>query len=136
MEEKIILLIENDPEDQELIMSIIDEVAPSAGCYAVPSARDAIELLDTGTLIPDLIFCSNTLPGSGTPDIIKIVRKNTALQNTALIVVTAFISEEEVGKLKNEGATGMLIKSAPSQMHNTIKKHFGHELLVPERIAC
>lgn len=136
MDEKIILLIENDPEDQELIVSIIDEVAPSAGCYAVPSAKDAIELLNTGNLIPDFIFCSHTLPGSMTPDIIRLVRKNTALENTSFIVMTAFISDEEVGRLKNEGATGMLIKSAPSQMHKTIKKHFGYEMLTRERIAC
>lgn len=56
MQCKSILLIEDDPEDEEFFIDAIRTIDPSIHCTVLRDSREALEKLIGGETNPDIIF--------------------------------------------------------------------------------
>jgi len=55
-------LIEDDPDDQEIFLNVLREIAPSVRCITATDGHDAILKLTAGDIKPDLIFADLNMP--------------------------------------------------------------------------
>lgn len=56
MMERVILMVDDDPDDRELFCEAVDDIDQNIKCYTVDSAEGAIKFLSTSRVIPDIIF--------------------------------------------------------------------------------
>jgi len=83
---KRILIIEDDAETRELLRSALE----SRG-YEVTAAEDGVRGYDTALFLrPDLIVTDIEMPGADGVHVVRRVRDTASLENTPILVTTAF----------------------------------------------
>lgn len=75
------------------------------------NAEDALELLQSGDSVPDVILMDLGLPGQN--GIVAISKIKAILPSTRVVVLTVFDQDEKVFKAICAGASGYLLKSTP-----------------------
>ncbi len=106
MEEKKILIIEDNELNRKLILSLLE-----IGNYIVFEAEDAetgIEM--AGDVLPDLILMDIQLPGMDGLAATKILQKNDALKNTPIVAVTSYAMSGDEEKAIEAGCVGYITK--------------------------
>ena len=61
-EPKICLLVDDDPDDQEVFLTALSDVSSTALCLVAPDGDRALELLHHEETIPDYIFLDLNMP--------------------------------------------------------------------------
>lgn len=83
---KRILIIEDDDETRELLCMALEKRG-----YQVSVAEDGVSGYDTALFLkPDLIVTDIQMPGADGVHVIRRVRDTAALENTPILVTTAF----------------------------------------------
>ena len=83
---KRILIIEDDDETRELLRMALEKRG-----YQVSVAEDGVSGYDTALFLkPDLIVTDIQMPGADGVHVIRRVRDTAALENTPILVTTAF----------------------------------------------
>lgn len=106
MEEKKILIIEDNELNRKLILSLLE-----IGNYVVFEAEDAetgIEM--AGDVLPDLILMDIQLPGMDGLAATKILQRNDALKNTPIVAVTSYAMSGDEEKAIEAGCVGYITK--------------------------
>ncbi len=55
-------LIDDDPDDQEIFLSVLDSIDPSVKCLTAMNGQEAIKKLGSAEVKPDLIFLDLNMP--------------------------------------------------------------------------
>ena len=61
-EYKKLLLVDDDIEDQEIFLSVIEKVSPSIECQTAINGAEALQLLLSKKVHPDVIFLDLNMP--------------------------------------------------------------------------
>lgn len=104
-------------DDSVIIQVSISSLLMNAG-YKVEKASDgqqALDLLTTKGLKPDLIITDLNMPKLNGIDLVKEVRKIASFRFTPIIVLTTETKPEKCQAAKQAGATGWLQKPVPSE---------------------
>jgi CheY-like chemotaxis protein len=108
---RVILLVDNDIEDQEIFIDAIKEIDGSILCLCSNGAEEALKLL-TGDLLqkPDLIFLDLNMPGVNGKQLLATLKKTESLRDIPVIMLSTFVGETDVVKLEKLGAAHFLLK--------------------------
>ncbi len=107
MDQKHILIIEDEPDLREAMVSAL-EVAG----YSVSATRDGQQGLDTAlTSQPDLILLDLILPHLGGQAILKKLQADDWGKNANVIVLTALDDMNSLSDAMSSGAVDFLVKS-------------------------
>lgn len=83
-----ILLIEDDPDDQELFIQALEESSHQTNCFTESSATSALEKLRAGQLDADIIFLDLNMPGMNGFDFLREAKSDPYLRYIPIIILT------------------------------------------------
>jgi CheY-like chemotaxis protein len=121
---KSCLLIENDPEDQEIFLDALHGITYDWGCYAVSNGEEALFTLVEEDFIPDYIFTEIRMPRMDGFEFMKILKRIEKFRNVPVIVYTADFSEETIQKAKELGAIAVFSKTRVSALKDILRRYF------------
>lgn len=117
---KVILIIDDDPDDTELFCDAVKEVDESIKCIFVNNAQDAFKLLSAkDSSMPDYIFLDLNIPGINGKQLLRQIKKTEELRDIPVIIYTTSKLPEDIEETKRLGAIYFLTK--PSKL-STLKK--------------
>ncbi|BAY77981.1 response regulator receiver protein [Nostoc linckia NIES-25] len=103
-----ILLVEDEPEIEDLLTFILEEAG--ARVIALPDAEQALALVET--LHPDVLLCNMRLPGHDGNWLIEQIRVHSCqfIRELPAIAVTSYTREVSKHKALNAGFDRFIVK--------------------------
>ncbi|PMC76363.1 MULTISPECIES: response regulator transcription factor [unclassified Brachybacterium] len=129
-----VLICDDDPIVREALGSYIDREEDLAVTASAGTAEEALRLLDEQAV--DVVLMDHGLPGMNGIDATRLVRSRH--HGTAVVMLTTFGDEEQVGEAISAGASGYLLKStSPSALAAAVRAAGAHAgtVLTPDLAA-
>ncbi len=124
---KTILIIDDDPDDRELLMEAIKETDPTIVCGTSSGSIDALQILSKDQfIVPDYIFLDMNMPRMNGKECLLEIKKIEQLNRAKIVIYTTSQREDDVTEMLDLGASFFLIK--PS-IFNHLKEAVRHILL-------
>jgi CheY-like chemotaxis protein len=124
MKAQFCLLVEDDPEDQELFIDALHTISSRVGCYAVENGEEALSTLLHEGFKPDLIFTDVNMPRMGGFEFIKALYSNERFRSIPVIMMSSDYSEENIKKAKQLGASAFYSKTRLGVLKDILKRYF------------
>ena len=106
-----ILLVDDDPDDQELFLEVLKEVDNSISCVSASNGQEALLYLkDEANLLPDFIFLDLRMHGISGKKCLEEIKKDARLCPIPVIVYTTSREVNESIELKRMGAAHFMSK--------------------------
>lgn len=118
------LLLEDDPEDQQIFLEALHSVSEDTVCYAVSNGEQALHLLIQEEITPDYIFTDLNMPRMGGGEFLKKLKDIEKLRNIPVIVYSSDHSEDQMQNIKALGAIAVYPKSRLGILKDILKKYF------------
>lgn len=114
-EQRIVYMIDDDVEDQEIFLEILGEIDVSIKCLNFFNGSDALDqLLNKGTILPDFIFIDLNMPVMNGYEFLKEVKTHTQLTDLPVIIYTTSSEQKHKDQAKSLGASSFITK--PSEL--------------------
>jgi CheY-like chemotaxis protein len=125
VEPKICLLVDDDPDDQEVFLTALGDVSPTALCLIAPDGDRALELLHNKETIPDYIFLDLNMPRMNGFEFLTAIKKSKILKDIPVIVYSTTSQQTQMEKAKKLGATEFFTKTYKyNELCLLLKKYF------------
>lgn len=114
----VILLVEDDPGDQELIRRALAEVAVLHELHVVEDGEAALDLVlcrgryaePSGWPMPDLILLDFNLPKLNGIQVLRQIKRDARLQRTPVIVLSTSQQQKDIRQCYDAGASSYIVK--------------------------
>ena len=117
MKPRTILVVEDDPNDENLTLRALRSIETSCSVVVARSGDDALDFLfrrgafaQRDSANPDLVFLDNTLPGVPGNELVRQIRSVAALNDVALVVFSGSSDEDLIARCLQAGANAYLEK--------------------------
>ena len=102
MEKTILcLLVDDDPDDQEIFCLALQEIGKNLECIIANGGNQALEMLNSNkALIPDFIFIDVNMPGMNGIDCLKHIKDLEHLKESEVIMYSTTSSQKIIEKSK------------------------------------
>jgi CheY-like chemotaxis protein len=121
---KMILLVDDDPDDRELFADALQVVGEGLSLRTVENGIQALELLHRENVMPGLIFLDLNMPLMNGHDCLKGIKANEHTRHIPVIIFSTSILEETVDAVYSSGASLYAVKpnsfSALKELQKTI----------------
>ncbi|ACU59287.1 response regulator [Chitinophaga pinensis] len=110
MAKKVILLVDDDLDDQELFgeaMSIVDR---EASCYFASDGEEGLRMLENESLECDLIFLDLNMPKMNGKQFLAEIKKNNAYRDIPVVIFSTSLREKDGIETAEMGAAHFLTK--------------------------
>ncbi len=107
-----ILYIDDDIEDIEIFQDAVQTVDPSIRYISATSGKEALDILKSGSILPDHILLDINMPGMDGKMCLEEIRKNTNLNDIKVYIYSTNSFPKDIDKIEALGAT--FIKKANS----------------------
>jgi CheY-like chemotaxis protein len=125
-EPKICLLVDDDPDDQEVFLTALNDVASSVLCLVAPDGDRALELLHNEETIPDYIFLDLNMPRMNGFEFLAAMKKSKILKDIPVIVYSTTAQSSQIEKVKKLGATEFFTKTYKyKELCAMLSRYFG-----------
>lgn len=122
MQEKRILIVEDDPDNQELLKEIIDSCMPNYSYESADNGEEALTAAHKESF--DLIFMDMSVPKKNGYQVVTELRKNKNYTSTPIVALTAHTLKGMKEKVLTSGFDEYLPKPCmPKDLINVIKKY-------------
>lgn len=108
---KICLLVDDDPDDQEVFITALNEVSGSVVCLVAADGDRALELLHSDETVPDYIFLDLNMPRMNGFEFLRAIKKSKILKDIPVIVYSTTSQPSQIEKAKHLGAAHVLTKT-------------------------
>ncbi|GEO08252.1 response regulator [Segetibacter aerophilus] len=110
-EVKRCLIIDDDPDDQEIFMMCVKNLDNSIDCKTSGDGVEAIALLGSdGEVAPDYIFIDVNMPRMNGIECLTEIRKIEKLNDTRIFMYSTTAEEKRVNESKKLGAEDFIVK--------------------------
>lgn len=123
-----LLLLEDSPQDAELILDVLQEAGFDVSARRVDSEADYLRALEHP---PEIILSDFSMPHFTALDALRLM-KDRGL-DTPVIVVSGCIGEEMAVECMRAGATDYLLKDRLARLGHSISQALDHTRLVEEK---
>lgn len=120
---KVCLLVEDDPEDQEMFIEAVHRISPNIGCYAVSNGEEALSTLINEDLVPDYIFTDINMPRMDGLEFMKALRTMEKFKSIPVIVFSSDTSDGTIQKVKELGARAIYSKTRLGVLPEILRKY-------------
>ncbi|MGB0909583.1 MAG: response regulator [Nitrospirales bacterium] len=115
-----LLVIDDDPDDMLLFQESLKETPLKFSMTRFHTGHEAIAHLEFLSMskaesLPDLIFLDFQLPEESGPDLIRIIRANTALRIVPIIILSGMENPTSIGECYLAGANCCVPKPSTLQ---------------------
>jgi len=101
---KNILLIDDDEDDQEIFITALEKVDLSISCITLDNAREALQLLNTGKINPELIFLDLNMPVMSGQQFLHEIKKDLELSTIPVVILSTSSHVSTIRQVKESGA--------------------------------
>jgi CheY-like chemotaxis protein len=127
-----ILLVDDDPEDQEIFSMILDQISAKVNFLCSDNGVNALKLLSGETEVnPHIIFMDMNMPLMDGMQCLAEMRKSLKLKEIPIYMYSTSAQETIVAECKRLGANGFL-KKVPdlSDFENALKSILDSHIMV------
>ena len=110
MKEYIVLLVDDDPDDLEIFMEAMNEIAPETKCVIASDGMEAMQILTGDNVYPDYIFLDINMPRMNGYEFLKAIKEVQQLKNIPVVVYSTSARPREMEQLMKLGAFGVHLK--------------------------
>jgi CheY-like chemotaxis protein len=103
-------LIDDDADDQEIFLSVLQQVDPSIRCYTAMNGQDAIHKLESEEVKPDLIFLDLNMPLMNGKQFLTACNDLARCKEIPVIVLTTSSDRRSMEEAKQLGAHDYITK--------------------------
>lgn len=121
---KYCLLVDDDPEDQEIFINALQQISSTTGCYAVSNGEEALRILLEDHVNPDYIFTDLQMPVMDGISFLAAMQSIEHLKTIPVIVLSSDLSAMQIENLKHFNVTGMYAKTNEDLLKEILKKYF------------
>ena len=121
---KNILLIDDDPDDQEIFLSALESISDSIICTTTSSGVEAMHKLKIKDILPDCIFLDLNMPLMSGEEFLVEIKKNPELKNIPVIIFSTTSHTKTIQLTKQLGAHNFITKPDKYDELVTILKNF------------
>jgi CheY-like chemotaxis protein len=101
---QVCLLIDDDPTNQEMFARALNDVASDTIYYTSPNGYDALYMISEEAVTPSMIFIESGVRGMSCVELLKSLRKNTALNDVPIVIHAASPQPNFIFQLIDSGA--------------------------------
>ncbi|HEY0743010.1 MAG TPA: response regulator [Chryseosolibacter sp.] len=105
------LIIDDDPDDQEIFCSAIHEVVPGCICQTVNDAQQLIAHMEIIQQTPDTIFVDINMPKMDGFQFLRHARNNSRLRDVKIVLMSTSNSIDDKRKAEMLGANAFITKT-------------------------
>lgn len=105
-----LLLIEDNPGDVELIKAGFEEVRMRVNISVIADGQKAVEFVQAGQNLPDLIVLDLNLPKVNGIDVLKEIRKHESSTGIPVVVFTSSEADSDIASSYREHANTYISK--------------------------
>ena len=99
------VIIDDDPDDIELLSEAIKEVAPTLALTSFTDPQEAIHFLNMPENCPSCVFLDINMPGLNGHECLEILRAKPFLKKCAVVILSTGMSADVKTVVKKKGAT-------------------------------
>ncbi len=111
MKLKHCLIIDDDPDDQEIFIMCVKKISEEIECRTSNTGIEAIEILTLDDLyIPDYIFLDVNMPKMNGVDCLRILKKMDRLKDAKIFMYSTTSDGSVLNESRNLGASDFIIK--------------------------
>lgn len=110
-EAKVCLLVDDDPDDQEIFLTALNDVSSTALCLIASDGDRALELLRNKETNPDFIFLDLNMPRMNGFEFLSAMKKSNVLRDIPVIVYSTTVQPAQIEAVKKLGATDFFTKT-------------------------
>lgn len=107
---KNILLIDDDEDDQEIFITALQKAKLEVNCTALVSAHEALDMLTTKKVKPDIIFLDLNMPVMNGQQFLKEIKRNEVMRDIPVIVLSTSSQIATIEQVKALGAKDFFSK--------------------------
>jgi CheY-like chemotaxis protein len=126
------MVVDDDSDDIELFVEAVHEIDARLVCQSSSSGMEALTLLESTTIKPEIIFVDMNMPILNGKEFVKLIRQNKIYNDTKLFLYSTVDLSRNLPEMKLIGADGFLrkpisysaLKNDLSEViHNCLKSH-------------
>jgi DNA-binding response OmpR family regulator len=110
MAKKVILLVDDDMDDQELFGEAMSIVDSDATCYFASDGEEGLRMLQKENLECDLIFLDLNMPKMNGKQFLAEIKKHSAFSAIPVVIFTTSLREKDGIETAEMGASHFLTK--------------------------
>lgn len=105
-----ILLIDDDTEDHEIFKTALDQVSKTTQCTTSTDAREALNMLVSHQLNPDVIFLDLNMPIMSGQEFLREIKMRSETQHIPVIIFSTSSNAATVKLTRDMGAIDFITK--------------------------
>jgi len=107
---KHILLVDDDEDDRDFFRSVLTSIESSLVYQAAENGQDALQKLNSGIPLPDLIFLDLNMPVMGGKQFLAEVKKRSHLKDIPIVILSTSSDKATISDTIDLGAVEFLTK--------------------------
>lgn len=125
---RTVFYCDDDDEDLVLFTDVVKEINPQYDCITCLHSEEALNMLSTGDLKPDIIFLDINMPRMSGIELLAWLRRQHSFENTPIIMYSTSLNDREVRYCQELGAVRVLPKlfnpnDSVTQIRETINQY-------------
>lgn len=119
------LLVEDDPDDQEIFMMCLDRLNIDIDCSVSNDGKEAIDKVKDGHYQPDFIFLDLNMPRMDGIECLEKLRNMPSLDKSSIIIYSTTGEKNIILKSRELGANDFIVKpTAIAELRNRLTQVF------------
>ena len=103
-------LIDDDADDQEIFLSVLQELGPSIHCITATNGEEAIRRLTSREVTPDLIFVDINMPLMNGKQFLRECNMLDGIKTIPVIILTTSSDKNSIEETMKLGARDYITK--------------------------
>jgi CheY-like chemotaxis protein len=127
-EPNFIMLIDDDIDDRFMFSRAAKQEKPEIKCITAEGGKEAFELLNKMTELPQVIFLDINMPGMNGWEFLHQIKKVERLKYIPVLIYSTSSHDKDISAAQTSGAIGYCVKPLDFEGLKTIIKFVGSHL--------